>query len=69
MTILSKLRTTEATLEGILADFKAAHGESEDSSIKDLFDGMIAQTEDVINKLKSRIEFIENEEPQYKEES
>lgn len=68
MTVSSKIKATVASMEGVLADFKELKAESSDVSTKNLYDSIIKQAEEVLKKLQGRVEFIEKEEPQYKEE-
>ncbi|MGE5632956.1 MAG: DUF1657 domain-containing protein [Caulobacteraceae bacterium] len=68
MTVSVKVRSTLATLEGICADFRAMYSESSDENTKKFFGKLAEQTDEVMSKLKNRVEQLETEEPQYREE-
>lgn len=68
MTIILSLKTTQATLEGVLADFKAISMETHDEQDKDMFNAFTEKTDWMLSGLKNRIAEIQNEEPQYRED-
>jgi len=68
MTVHSKVKTTLVSIHGILADFESMYLEKSDDRTKALFKDLITETEDALKIFKERVEYIESEEPQYKEE-
>ncbi|WZL74237.1 hypothetical protein QBE52_05735 [Clostridiaceae bacterium 35-E11] len=69
MTVSKKLQTTLITLEGILADFKVSYMEASDIQTKTTFKSLVTQTENVLHTFKDRIDEMQKEEPQYREEN
>lgn len=68
VTVETKLRATLSELQGVAADFKNMYLESPEGDDREMFNTMYRQAEDVSNRIKHRIEEIEDEEPQYRRE-
>lgn len=68
MTIILSLKTTKAALEGVLADFKTMGMETKVGQERDMFNAFVEKTEWMLSGLKNRIDEIQDEEPQYREE-
>jgi len=67
MTVAKRLRTSKATLEGLLSDFRMAALEVEDEHLREMFSGFSQSLESVLQAVNDRLQAIELEEPQYKE--
>ncbi|GAW92000.1 DUF1657 domain-containing protein [Calderihabitans maritimus] len=67
MTIGQKMHTTLASLEGAIADFKTFALETQDQNAKQQFSAYAKQLEDITNGLKGRVNYIESQEPTYKQ--
>jgi hypothetical protein len=68
MTTYDKVTKTLYTLQGAVADLETAMLQSEDSNKKQLYEQMFMDAKEVMVILESRVNTIEQEEPQYREE-
>ncbi|MDO9535145.1 MAG: DUF1657 domain-containing protein [Bacillota bacterium] len=66
MTVGKKLKTTLSSLKSAQADFESFALETENQTVKDSFSQFANQTKSIVEGLKTRIQEIEEEEPQYK---
>jgi hypothetical protein len=66
MTVGTKMHQTLASLEGAAADLKTYSLETQDQGAKKMFAEINQQLENICNTLKGRVNYIEQQEPQYK---
>jgi hypothetical protein len=66
MTVGMKMQQTIASAEGVLANLKTFALDTQDTNAKDMFNNMAQSQQTIIDSLKGRMNYIENEEPQYK---
>lgn len=63
----TKLEKTIAGLQGAAADLKTYSQDTNDQQAKQMFNQISQTIEGAVNQLKSRLDFIKQEEPQYRE--
>lgn len=66
MTVGTKLHKTLAGLESVKADFEMFAVETEDVQAKSEYGQYAQQLEDIAQRFKQRVNYAEQEEPQYK---
>ena len=66
MTVGVKLHQTLASLEGAAANLKTFALDSQDKNAQQMFNDLGSQIEDISNSLRGRVNYIEQQEPQYK---
>lgn len=66
MTIGTKLHQTLASCEGVTADLKTFALDTENKQAKALYSQLATQMESITSQLRSRVNQVEAEEPQYK---
>ncbi len=66
MTVGTKLHKTLAGLESVKADFELYAGETEDVQAKSEYGQYAQQLEGICQSFKQRVNYVEQEEPQYK---
>ncbi|MCL6611980.1 MAG: DUF1657 domain-containing protein [Peptococcaceae bacterium] len=66
MTVGSKMHQTLASLEGAAADLKTYALETQDQSAQKMFNDLNRQVENICQALRGRVNYIEEQEPQYK---
>lgn len=66
MTIGTKLHQTLSALEGVKADFETFALETDDVQAKNEFNQYAQQLEGITQGFKQRVNFVEQQEPQYK---
>lgn len=66
MTVISDVKTTLATLEGIQASFSKQALTASDPEAKNIFHECMMETEPIIRDLRLRVEFLKAEELQYR---
>lgn len=66
MTVGTKMHQTLASLEGAAANLKTFSLETQDQGAKQMFADMNKQLEGMCATLKGRVNYIEQQEPQYK---
>jgi len=66
MTIGTKMHTTLASLEGAAAMIKTFALETEDKTAKQMFAQYAQQLDSISQGMASRVNYIEQQEPQYK---
>lgn len=65
MTIGQKMMQTLATLEGAAANMKSFALDTQDKNAQKMFVDLGGQLDSVCNSLKGRVNYIEQQEPQY----
>lgn len=66
MTVGEKMHQTLASLEGAAANLKTFALETQDKGAKQMFTDLNQQVEVICQTLKGRVNYIEQQEPQYK---
>lgn len=66
MTVGTKMHQTLASLEGAAADLMTYSLETTDQGAKQMFADLNKQLEGICQALKGRVNYIEQQEPQYK---
>lgn len=68
MTVGLKMQQTLANAESILTDLKSYQLETQDQQAKRLFRDLAHQMEQTVNGLKQRLQQVQQQEPQYKQQ-
>ncbi|MFY4776946.1 DUF1657 domain-containing protein [Metabacillus sp. RGM 3146] len=68
MTVSSQLKQTLAGLKSAQASLEGFALETENQQAKQLFQNAAQQTQSLVDSLSPRMQEIENEEPQYKQQ-
>lgn len=68
MTVGTKLHQTLSNLEAAAANLQSFSLETQDQSARKMYNDMNQQLEKMCQQLKGRVNYIEQEEPQYKME-
>jgi len=66
LTVGEKMHQTLASLEGAAANLKTFALETQDKNAQQMFNDLSGQVENISNSLKGRVNYIEQQEPQYK---
>ncbi|GIP21513.1 MULTISPECIES: DUF1657 domain-containing protein [Paenibacillus] len=66
MTVASQVKTTVASLKSAQANLEQFALNTQNQEAKNLFTEAAAQTQQIVNQVESRVQQLENEEPQYK---
>lgn len=66
MTVGVQMHQTLASLQGAAADLKTYALQTQDQGAKQMFVSMNQQLETMCEQLKGRVNYIEQQEPQYK---
>jgi len=66
MTVGSKMHETLASLQSLAGDMKHFALETEDKTAKKMFADYAEQLENIANGFRGRVNYIEQQEPQYK---
>lgn len=61
----TKLETALASAKGLAADMKTFSLDTDNQEAKQMFNQLAATMEDVEQQIKSRLDFVKKEEPQY----
>ena len=67
MTISNKMKQTVASAEGVLANLESFALETQDNNAKQLFQGLAQSQKSVVDSLRGRLQYIQDEEPEYKQ--
>ena len=68
MTVISQVQQTLAGLKSAQASFETFALQTENQQAKQLYQDAAKQTQSVLNSIEPRIQQIEQEEPQYKQQ-
>ncbi len=68
MTVMNKLEVALASSKGLAADLKTFSLDTEDQNAKQMFNTLSSTAENMAQTIQNRINFIQNEEPQYKQQ-
>lgn len=66
MTVGQKMHQTLSSLEGAAANLKTFALETQDKTAQQMFNDLSGQLENICTSLKGRVNYIEQQEPQYK---
>ncbi|MCF6094957.1 DUF1657 domain-containing protein [Microaerobacter geothermalis] len=66
MTIGTKLQQTLASAQGVKANLKTFALDTQDQQAKNMYNQLAQTMDGVINTLQSRVNYVEQQEPQYK---
>lgn len=66
MTIGEKLHKTLVSLEGAAADLQMYAMDTQDQTAKKMFNDLNKQLEGIVQSLRGRVNYTEQQEPQYK---
>ncbi|MTI82905.1 MAG: DUF1657 domain-containing protein [Firmicutes bacterium] len=66
MTVGTKMHQTLASLEGAAANIKTFALDTQDKTAKDMFTNLSQQLDGINQQLRGRLNYIEEQEPQYK---
>ena len=61
----TKLETALASAKGLAADMKTFSLDTDNEQAKQMFNQLASTMEDVEQQIKSRLDFVKKEEPQY----
>ncbi len=67
MTVGIKMQQTIASAEGVKANLKTFALETQDQQAKQMFNQLAQSMDSIISSLQSRMNYMEQEEPQYKQ--
>jgi len=67
MTVGTQMQQAIANSESVLASLKTFALETQDQNVKQMFENITQQQQSVVDNLQARLQYIEEEEPQYKE--
>lgn len=68
MTTKNKLEQAMTSAKGLSADLKTFSMDTDDQQAKQMFTQLSTTVDNVTQMLQSRLEFVKNEEPQYKQQ-
>ncbi|MGG1516219.1 DUF1657 domain-containing protein [Paenibacillus oryzisoli] len=66
MTVASQVKTTLASLKSAQASLETFALSTQNQEAKQLYQNAAASTQEIVNQVSSRVQQLENEEPQYK---
>ncbi|MFL0248147.1 DUF1657 domain-containing protein [Candidatus Clostridium stratigraminis] len=66
MTVGVKMQQTIASAESVVSSLKTFALDTEDKAAQKLFNDMAQTQQQIIDNLKGRLDYIQSEEPQYK---
>lgn len=67
MTVGTQMQQTIASCESTLASLKSFALETNDQNAKQMFQNMTTQQQTVLDNLNARLQYIQSEEPQFKQ--
>ncbi|MDL4842177.1 DUF1657 domain-containing protein [Aquibacillus rhizosphaerae] len=68
MTVASQVKQTLAGLKSAQASFETFSFQTQNQQAKKMYQNAAQQTQSILNNLEPRVQEIESEEPQYKQE-
>ncbi|MBP1930304.1 DUF1657 domain-containing protein [Ammoniphilus resinae] len=68
MTVGSKMQQALASAEGLKADLKTFSLDTQDQQAKQMYSQLATTMENVVNTLQARVTYVEQQEPQYKQQ-
>jgi hypothetical protein len=67
MTVGVKIQQTLASAQSVLANLNAFALDTQDQAAKQMYQSLAKTQEQVVNQLQERLQYIQQEEPQYKQ--
>lgn len=67
MTVGTQMQQTISSCESALASLKSFALETQDQNVKQMFQQLAEQQQTIVENLNNRLEYIQQEEPQYKQ--
>ena len=67
MTVGTQMQQTVASCESVAASLKSFALETNDQNAKQMFQQLADQQQTIVENLNTRLQYIQQEEPQYKE--
>lgn len=67
MTVGTQMQQTIASAESVLANLKTFSLETQDQVAKQMFQSLTQSQQTVVDSLKSRLNYIQEQEPQFKQ--
>lgn len=68
MTVGTQIQQTIASCESTLANLHTFALETQDQNAKQVFQNLAQQQEQILSNLKDRLQYIQTQEPQYKQQ-
>jgi hypothetical protein len=68
MTIGTKMQQTIASAQSVLASLKSFALETQDQSAKQMYNTLAQSQQSIVDQLNSRLQYMQQEEPQYKQQ-
>lgn len=68
MTVVNKIQQALVTAQGLSAQLKTFSMDTDDQNAKQMFSQMAQSAENIMSELQSRLNYLESEEPQYRQE-
>jgi DNA-binding ferritin-like protein len=65
MTVGTKIQQTISSCESALANLHSFSLETQDQNAKQMFQNLADQQQQILENLKSRLEYVQTQEPQY----
>lgn len=67
MTVGTQMQQAIASGESLMASLKTFALETQDQNVKQMFQQLAEQQKTIVDNLNNRLEYIQQEEPQYRE--
>ncbi|MDC3412324.1 DUF1657 domain-containing protein [Aquibacillus sp. 3ASR75-11] len=67
MTVGTKIQQTISSCESVLANLHSFSLETQDQAAKQMFQNLGNQQQQILDNLNARLQYIETQEPQYKQ--
>lgn len=67
MTVGTQMQQAIASCQSVLASLNSFSLETQDQNAKQMFKSLAQQQQTILDNLNSRLQFIQSEEPQYRE--
>jgi hypothetical protein len=68
MTVGIKIQQTIASAEGVCANLKTFALDTQDKAAQQMFNDMAQSQQMIVDNLKGRLNYVQEQEPQYKEQ-
>jgi hypothetical protein len=66
MTVGTKMQETIASAQSVLANLTTFSLETQDQAAKQMFQNLAKQQQQIVDNLQARLQYIQSQEPQYK---
>ncbi len=68
MTVVNKIQQALVSAQGLSAQLKTFSMDTDDQNAKHMFTQMAQSAENIMQELQSRLDYLECQEPQYKQQ-